>query len=192
MIEINQYSRPGKKLHQVMAIVLHWPAWANRSAKDVYDYFGDAIPVEKRFASSQYVIGLSGEVVQIMPESEVAYHCGSSQIDPESKRLYTDKAREIFGKYAIDHDRISPNLCTIGIEVCHVDNMGNMTAETIEAVKTLCADLCFRYGLDPTQRILRHYDVVGWKNCPRYWYENPDKFDELKSEIALMVKEKMK
>ena len=189
MIVINQYSRPGKKLHNVMAIVLHWPAWANRSEKDVYDYFGDAIPNEKRFASSQYVIGLSGEILEVMPENEVSYHCGSSQKDPASGEVYTTKARELFGKYAIEHDRVSPNLCTIGIEICHVDTAGNMTKETIDAVKWLCTKLCVKYNLDPSTRILRHYDVVGWKQCPKYWCDHPDDYEQLKSEIALMVKE---
>jgi len=186
MIPINEWSRPGKTLHWVKAIVIHWPDWANRTAKDIYDYF-EHVGDDQRYASSQYVVGLAGEVVQVMPETEVAYHCGSSTIDPASGKIYTDRARKLFGRYAADHKIVSPNLCAIGIEVCHVDKNGVMTPQTVEALTKLCAELCEKYGLDPISEILRHYDVVGWKDCPRYWVHAPEEWQKFREEVRLYM-----
>ena len=165
MIPINEYSRPGKKLDSVKAIVIHWPDAAAWSAEKLYNYFATGAPAEKRYASTQFIVGLNGEVVQVMPEDERAYHCGS--------KTYTEKSKELFGEYATN-PKLSPNACTIGIEVCHFNNAGDMTHATTRSLADFVAGLCKKYNLDPLVNVLRHYDVVGWKKCPRYWCNNPD------------------
>jgi N-acetylmuramoyl-L-alanine amidase CwlA len=168
MIPINPYSRPGKPIHSVKAIVIHWPFWPNASAQVIHDYFAN-ISGEKRYASAHYAIGLKGEVVPIVPEEEIAYHCGSAQVDPASGKVYTDLARELFGKYA--SAAWSPNYVSIGIEVCHIDKLGTMMPDTIETLRVFCMGLCTKYGLT-ADKVIRHYDVVGYKTCPRYWVAN--------------------
>ena len=180
MIPINPYSRTGKKLKEVRAIVIHWPFWSCASAQTIHDYFAN-IAGEKRYASSQYVVGLQGEILSVMPEDELAYHCGSSSVDPKSKKVYTDLARELFGEYASIKN--SPNYVTIGIEVCHIDVNGTMTDTTINALRNLCIRLCNTYSLDPITKLLRHYDIVGCKSCPKYWCDNPEEWEAFKQSV---------
>ena len=186
MIPINKYSRSGRPLKRVLGIVIHWPEWAGASAKRIHDYFA-VVDKEKRFASAHYVVGLDGEIEQCIPEEEMAYHCGTSNTDPESGKLYTDKAREVFGVYA-DDEKLSPNMVSIGIEVCHVSRKGEMTPATVKALIGFVAELCHKHGLG-VDKVLRHYDVVGWKNCPRYWVDHPDLWHEFIDQVSLVIEQ---
>lgn len=177
MIKINPYSRPGKKITDIMAIVIHWPDAKGKSAQWVHNYFNDLLPLENRYGSAHYVIGLQGEIVQCIPEDEMAYHCGSAELDPVSEKIYTDKARLVFGEYASKPYK-SPNQVSLGIEVCHIDNHGAMNKCTVDTLVTFVSEICVKYGLDPQTQVLRHYDVVGWKDCPRYWVNNQDAWDD--------------
>ena len=166
----NEYSRPGKKLQKVLAIVVHWTANPGANAKENRDFFENKKTGMSGYGSAHYIIDQSGVIIAAVPENEVAYHCGSDKADPASGRIYTDEARRRFGKYASVNN--SPNNCTIGVELCPKDAAGNFTDETINAAVELCADICRRYNL-PAQAVTTHHDVVGWKNCPKLWTEKP-------------------
>ena len=166
----NEYSRPGKKLQKVLAIVIHWTANPGANAKENRDFFENKKTGMGGYGSAHYIIDQNGIIVAAIPENEVAYHCGSSDKDPASGKVYTDEARRRFGRYA--NKNSSPNLCTIGIELCPKDAAGNFTHATINAAVELCADICRRYEL-PARAITTHHDVVGWKDCPKLWTEKP-------------------
>lgn len=188
MILINKWSRPGTTLHATESLIIHWPHMKGKSAFDVYNYFGNTVIKEQRHASTQWAIGLQGELLELMNEYEVAYHVGTTTKDPASGKIYTDLARELFGKYAIDRS-LSPNLVTVGIEVCHLDNKGTMTEKTVEELVKFAASFCIRHNLDPRTRVLRHFDVVGWKDCPRYWVRNPIEWDNFLQRVFEKYKE---
>jgi N-acetylmuramoyl-L-alanine amidase len=171
MILINKYSRPGAKLHAVKALVVHQTEMPGKSADHVYSYFASTVVKKQIYASSQYILGLNAELVQVMPENEVAWHCGSGTADPVSKKVYTDKARELFGAYA-SNPNTSPNFVTVGIEVCQLDWAGKITEKMYNKLIDFAASFCVRYKLDPLKEVIRHIDVVGWKQCPRLWAEN--------------------
>ena len=166
----NEYSRPGKKLQKVLAIVIHWTANPGANAKENRDFFESKKTGMSGYGSAHYIIDQNGIIIAAVPENEVAYHCGSSDKDPASGKVYTDEARRRFGKYASENS--SPNLCTIGVELCPKDADGNFTNATINTAVELCADICRRYEL-PAQAITTHHDVVGWKDCPKLWTEKP-------------------
>ena len=191
-IAANPYSRPGRVRPETKAIILHWVANPGTSAKANRDYFASLAKQKQapfRYASAQYIVGLSGEILRVMPEEEVAWHCGSSQVDPASGRIYTDWAREVIGeKYASRWS--TPNYATVGIEMCHPDSTGKFNHETEEAAAVLAADLCITHHLNPGTALGRHFDVVGWKDCPRWWVSNPDKWEAFKTRVAELVNER--
>ena len=69
-------------------------------------------------ASSNFIVGLDGEVVQCVPTWEVAYASNSRNID------------------------------TVSIECCHLDETGEFTDETYNSLVQLCAWLCMKFQLD--------------------------------------------
>ena len=182
-LTINEYSRPGRKLREVLGVVMHWTANPAASAKENRDYFEN----RKTGAggSAHYIIDKNGIVVAAVPENEIAYHTGTSEKDPASGRVYTDEARARFGKYASETS--SPNNCTIGIELCPIDAAGNFTNATINTAIELCADICQRYGLT-AQAITTHHDIVGWKDCPRLWTNKPQLLEAFRASVADKIK----
>lgn len=179
----NEWSRPQLKIKEFKAIVIHWTAKANANAKQNWLYFEAKKTGMGSYGSTHYIIGQKGDIIQCLPENEVAYHCGSSQKDPASGQIYTNYAREKFGHYAVHYQVTSPNFCTIGIELCPTDNEGNFTEQTIKAAAELCAYLCKRYNLTP-QDITTHHEIVGWKDCPRLWTKRPELLEAFKLSVA--------
>jgi N-acetylmuramoyl-L-alanine amidase len=139
------------------------------------NFFEFTCPGDRHFSSAHYIIDLDGTIYHTVPDNEVAYHCGSSQPDPASGRIYTDWARKKLGPYAERPDINSPNNCTLGIEMCVIDNKGNFTVETLGAARELVVKLLKdnRLALDD---VGTHNLVVGWKDCPRLWTKHPEQF----------------
>lgn len=154
----NPYSRPQKKIGQIKNIVIHWIGNAGTTAENNAKYF-DGLKVGKKnstgkyiYASSHYIIGNDGVVVRCVPENEVAYHASEA------------------------------NSYSIGVEVCHPDWTGKPTQKAYESLVKLLVELCRKYKLEPTQAIIRHYDVTG-KVCPKYYVEDGGAFKRLKEEV---------
>lgn len=80
------------------------------------------------------------------------------------------------------------NVDTISIECCHPDETGKFTDATYESVVELTAWLCVRFQLD-IDNVIRHYDVTG-KNCPKYYVENPQDWEQMKTDIKSKMNEK--
>ena len=169
-LTINEYSRPGRRIREVLVVVIHWTAAPQQTAAEVRAFFENKKTGMSGYGSAHYIIDQNGIIVAAIPENEVAYHCGSSEKDPASGKVYTDEARARFGYYASTSN--SPNNCTLGVELCPTDARGNFSVATIETAIELCADICKRYGLT-AQAITTHHDVVGWKDCPKLWTEKP-------------------
>lgn len=178
----NEYSRPQSKVRELLAVVIHWTANPCAGAKENRDYFETKKTGMGGYGSAHYVIGQNGEAVQCVPEDEVAYHCGSSQKDPASGKVYTDYARRKFGHYAVNFKTESPNLCTVGIELCPADWDGNFTDETERSAAELCADILRRHSLTADD-ITTHHDIVGWKDCPRLWARKPELLDAFRARV---------
>jgi N-acetylmuramoyl-L-alanine amidase len=187
-LTVNEYSRPGRTLKEVRAFILHWVGGACAPPTSVRHFFENASK-EKHYSSAHYCVGLNGDVYHLVPDDEVAYHCGSSQKDPGSGRIYTDWAREAFGKHAEDPEGDSPNNASIGIVMCVADNDGNYTGETLRAAAELTAQLCKTYHV-PLERVGTHHMVVGWKDCPRLWTRYPQKFEEFLKTVKTLIDRK--
>ncbi len=117
LLTVNSYSRPGIALNKVNGIVVHYTANPGSSAKDNRDYFQNLMLTHKTKASSHYIIGLDGEIIQCIPLEEISYASNSRNTD------------------------------TIAIECCHPDETGEFTTKTYDSLVQLVAWLCNKYGL---------------------------------------------
>ena len=153
LIEPNKYSRPQIKIGTIKNIVVHWVGNAGSTAENNAKYFNNLKNGSGTYASAHYIIGNDGVVIRCVPENEVAYHASSA------------------------------NSYSIGIEVCHPDNTGKYTDLAYKSLIELLVDLCTRYKLEPTQAIIRHYDVTG-KMCPKYYVEHMDAWKKLKQDVS--------
>jgi N-acetylmuramoyl-L-alanine amidase len=180
-LAINPYSRSGRRLAVCKGIILHYVGIPNQRAINTWGYFEKTCPAEKHYSSVHYIVDLNGDIYHAVPDNETAWHCGSENNDPLSGRVYTDWAREKFGFFASDPLKISPNFCTIGIELC-IDAHGNFTPETLQGAVELTAKLLEENHLT-VDSIGHHKLVVGWKDCPLPWVKNPALFDDFKDRV---------
>lgn len=178
----NEYSRPLKPIRELLGIVVHWTANPCADAEQTRLYFEAKKTGMGGCGSAHYIIGQKGEILQIIPANEVAYHCGTFRKDPASGKIYTDYARKKFGHYAVHWQTASPNQCTIGIELCPADEEGSFTERTVGAAVELCAYLCRRHSLTADD-ITTHHDIVGWKDCPRLWTRKPELLEAFRESV---------
>lgn len=118
LLPINDYSRPGYKLEKVKGIVVHYTANPGSTARQNRDYFASLAETRKVSASSHFVIGLEGEIVQCIPCGEISY---------------------------ASNDR---NKDTISIECCIEDDTGKFNDDTYQSLVHLVTWLMGRYNLD--------------------------------------------
>lgn len=117
LLTVNEYSRPGIESNEIQGIVIHYTANPGATAKQNRDYFEGLKDSHITKASSHFVVGIEGEIVQCIPTWEVAY---------------------------ASNDR---NLDTVSIECCHPDESGVFTEETYRSMVQLTAWLCEKFGL---------------------------------------------
>lgn len=118
LLDVNEYSRPGTPLEKIKGIVIHYVANPGTSAKANRDYFEGLKDAHTTKASSHFVIGLEGEIIQCIPSSEISY---------------------------ASNDR---NKDTLSIECCHPDETGKFNESTYQSMVDLTGWLCARFGLD--------------------------------------------
>ena len=116
-LTINEYSRPGTKLEQVNGIVIHYTGNPGTTATQNRDYFEGLAQKQDTKASSHYIVGLSGEIIQCVPLDEIAY---------------------------ASNDR---NWDTIAIECCINNDAGKFTETTYDSLVHLTAWLVGEYDL---------------------------------------------
>lgn len=120
-LTVNPYSRPGTKREHVRDIVIHYVANPGTSAKQNRNYFEglkDQSGSKTVSASSHYIIGSDGAILQCIPLDEVAY-----------------------GNYPRNDD-------TVSIECCHPDSDGRFTDATIKSLIRLTGWLCRELSLN--------------------------------------------
>ncbi len=113
----NEYSRPQTPMEEVTGIAIHYVGNPGTTALNNRNYFNSLAESKETSASSHYVIGLEGEVIQCIPLDEISYA--------------TKQA----------------NYYTISIECCHPDESGVFNEATYESLVKLTAWLCHQYGL---------------------------------------------
>lgn len=117
LLDVNEYSRPGIKSGRIKGIVIHYTANPGASAQNNRDYFEGLKDSHITKASSHFVVGLDGEIIQCIPTWEIAY---------------------------ASNDR---NSDTVSIECCHPDETGQFNAATYRSMVQLTAWLCKKFDL---------------------------------------------
>lgn len=117
LLPVNPYSRPGTELAEVKGIVVHYTANPGTTAMQNRDYFAGLAETHTTSASSHFIIGLEGEIVQCIPCSEIAYATKERNAD------------------------------TIAIECCIEDDTGKFNTKTYQSLVELTTWLMGRYEL---------------------------------------------
>lgn len=123
LLTVNEYSRPATPTEEIKNIVVHYTANPGSSAEQNRNYFEGLKDSGETHASSHFIIGLEGEIIQCIPTAEMCYASNERNID------------------------------TVSIEVCHPDESGEFTAATYESLVHTCAWLCGKFELEPTDVI---------------------------------------
>ncbi len=132
LLPVNPWSRPGTPLENIDGVVIHYVGNPDTTAQANRNYFASlASGEEGTYASSHFIVGLEGEVIQCVPLTEIAYASNERNED------------------------------TIAIEVCHPDETGEFSDVTYWRTVELTAWLCNTFHLDPEKDVIRHYDVTG-------------------------------
>lgn len=114
----NEYSRPQKRLNRINGVVVHYTANPGATAENNRSYFEGLAQTHLTHASSHYIIGLEGEIIQCIPLTEIAYASNGRNDD------------------------------TVSIECCHMDKTGKFNKQTYQSLVSLVAALCIEFELD--------------------------------------------
>lgn len=118
-LTISEYSRPGEPLKEVNNIFVHYTANKDTSATQNRSYFENLKDThDVRGASAHFVIGIEGEILQIVPLDEIAYAVQTRNED------------------------------SISIECCYKYDNGQFTQETYDSLIKLLAWLVDTYELE--------------------------------------------
>lgn len=117
LLPVNEYSRPGDALPQVNGVVVHYVGNPGTTAEQNRSYFANLAQTGETWASSHFIIGIDGTVIQCVPLNEIAY-CSTVR-----------------------------NADTISIECCHQDEEGQFSPETMDSLIRLLDWLIDTYDL---------------------------------------------
>lgn len=117
LLTVNPYSRPGIAMTSVNNLVIHYTANPGSTAQQNRDYFEGLKNRQDIKASSHFVIGMDGEIIQCIPTSEQSYASNNRNKD------------------------------TVSIECCHPKKDGKFTTKTYNSLVWLCAFICTKYDL---------------------------------------------
>ncbi len=119
LLDMNEYSRPGTALPEVKGIVVHYTANPGTSAEENRNYFENLKDTQETSASSHFIIGYDGEIIQCIPREEIAYAVKGRNYD------------------------------SISIECCHLAKDGSFTDATYQSLLHLVDWLLYEYDLQP-------------------------------------------
>ena len=119
ILPVNGAARRGEPMKKVTDIAIHYVGNPGTTAAQNHSFFTNLAQTGETYASSHFLVGLDGEVLQNVPLNEVAY-CSNQRNDD-----------------------------TISIECCHPDETGKFYDSTYQTLVNLCAYLCVEFDLKP-------------------------------------------
>lgn len=159
-IRKNIFSRPDVSRREVSNIVIHYVANPGSTAAQNRAYFDSLADQDPGGAGAS----ASAHFV-VGLEGEVI------QCIPVTEIAYANAPR---------------NNDTISIETCHPDESGKFNEATYDSLVKLTACLCRELKLT-SKDVIRHYDV-NEKNCPKYYVEHEDAWEQFKKDVNEAIK----
>jgi N-acetylmuramoyl-L-alanine amidase len=159
-------NRPKKKIRKLKGIVVHWTANEGKGANALANrnYFNNTT----RAASAHYIVD-DHQIIQCIPDDEIAYHVGA-------KKYRTDGIK-------LSESPYGPNYFLIGIEMCV--NKDGVWSKTYQNTIDLIVYLLKKHSLT-VDDLYRHYDITG-KDCPRMMIDEKD-WNSFKIDISVKLK----
>lgn len=117
LLTVNEYSRPGTATKKIRSVVVHYTANPGSTAQNNRDYFENLKDTHDTKVSSNFIVGLDGEIIQCVPTAEMAYASNSRNID------------------------------SVSIECCHPDETGKFNKKTYQSLVELVSFLCGKFDL---------------------------------------------
>ena len=117
LLSINEWSRPGIKVDSIEKVVVHYLANPKTTAQENHDYFESLKNLQNTYMSANYVVGLNGEIIQCVPDGEVAWASNEA------------------------------NYYSISVENCHPTGTGKFNSPTYWSLVHLVAYLTEKYDL---------------------------------------------
>lgn len=118
-LTVNPYSRPGEKLGKVKNVFVHYTANPNTSAANNRSYFENLKDTHETYASTHFVIGIEGEIIQCLPLEEIGYGVKTRNYD------------------------------SVSIECCYTSEDGSFSEATYQSLLHLVGWLLWEYDLEP-------------------------------------------
>ena len=136
-------------LREMRGVIAHWTANTDKGANALANrnYFNNHTD---RYASAHYVVD-DHNIIQCIPDNEMAYHVGANVYKADGKRIIADTPS------------LTPNYYVIGFEMC-VNADGDWN-KTYQNSVDLAAHLLRKHGFTIND-LYRHYDITG-KDCPK-------------------------
>lgn len=117
LLTINPYSRPEIALDEMTGFVVHYTGNPGSTAEGNRSYFEGLAKTGETYASSNFIIGIDGEIILCVPMDEMAYASNTRNND------------------------------TLSIEICHPDSSGKFTDESYNSLIKLLGWLCDTYSM---------------------------------------------
>jgi N-acetylmuramoyl-L-alanine amidase CwlA len=204
LVPIGHPNRPGTKLDELLAIVIHYTGNDHPQADDTMNasYFGrvwkgtlqapfEADGVTPFGYGSAHVIFDQDSGTMAIPLDEVAWHVGDRRLPytPETKGQQP-MARKVFDN--------RQNYKTVGVEICNNANWYsaclNAREWVIDYLKSNGLRVAFGYSKNPQSvsrmdlkprevLIVRHFDLTG-KICPQKFVEDTEAWRKFVDGIA--------
>ena len=131
-IDISETTRPNEKIDKIFKIVLYHAPIINKSSIANRNYINNLKYQDDIFCSFHYIIGLNGEIINIVPEEELTLHTGILEYDKHS----------------------------ISVSICYT-NKNKLSVKTLKSLENLSIYLTKKYNLDPTYDLIRCYDLIN-------------------------------
>lgn len=155
LIDICETSRPNEKIDKIFKVILYHAPLKNQSAIKNRNYINNLKYQDNIFCSYHYIIGLKGEIINIIPENELAIHTGILEFDKHS----------------------------LGVCICYNDSTINkINYKTLNSLENLSRHLVKKYNLNPTYDLIRCYDIIN-KRSPLFFVDDPYYYFDFKESL---------